>query len=153
MNIKKVSLGAFVAAGVFLGSSRAALAVDPVIAQTWVSGTVYDESSNPVSGGSVTVYCAAESQTVPIGADGSYGATFSQSDCKVGDTASAVATTSEGSGTNSGVVQNTAVNGPVVDLDIAVLDITVPEFGQIAGVLTAVGSAGSYLVYKLKRAA
>lgn len=121
-----------------------------VIAQTWVSGTVYNSSHVPVSGGSITVHCGSATQVASIGADGNYGVSFSQTDCKAGDTASATASTSDGSGSNAATVENTTVNGPIVDLDVAVVDITVPEFGMIGGMVTMLGAAGSYLYMRAK---
>ena len=134
--------------------SAAALTATPVsaqvIAQTWISGTVYNASHVPVSGGSVNVHCGSATQVATIGADGSYGISFSQSQCKAGDTAAATANTSDGSGSNSTTVTNTTVNGPIVDLDVAVVDITVPEFGLIGGIITMIGASGSYLYMRAR---
>lgn len=121
-------------------------------AQTLVAGFVYDSNMLPVTTGSVTINCGTGSQTVSIGSDGSYNAFFSQSECRAGDSVSATASTSEGNGSNSTVVSNTSVNGPVVDLDIALLDVNVnvPELGVIGGMMSLIGAAGSYLYLRPK---
>jgi hypothetical protein len=79
-----------------------------------------------------------------------YAVSFPQSECKAGDTVSASASTGEGSGSSAETVQNTAVNGPAVDLDIAVVDITVPEFGTVVGMMTGVSAVGGFLLMKQK---
>jgi hypothetical protein len=149
MNTKHVAAGILVATGLFLGVSNRAFAA-PSIAQTWVSGVVYDASHTPVSGGSVTVHCGPGSQVVSIAGDGTYTAIFDQTVCHAGDTASGTAATSDGTGSNSTTVQNTSVNGPIVDLDIAVIDISVPEFGVVGGMMSVVGASAAYLIAKSK---
>jgi hypothetical protein len=111
---------------------------------------VFNSSNEPVNGGSITVRCGSSTKVATIESNGHYGVSFTQSQCKSGDSASATASTSDGSGTNSTTVQNTNVNGPVVDLDVAVIDITVPEFGMIGGAVTALGAVGSYLVMRAR---
>jgi len=121
-----------------------------MIRETWISGTVYNNEGSPVNGGSVNVTCGATTKLAIIDGSGNYAKTFTQVECKAGDTATATASTGEGSGTSSEVVQNTVVNGPIVDLDIAVIDITVPEFGLIGGALTGLISVGGYLAMRSK---
>ena len=145
-------MGVATAVGMFLSSVAFAQAQTPVIANTWVSGTVFDANHNPVHSGSVTVHCGAGSQLATIQSDGSYAVTFDQSVCKAGDTAQGSASTSEGSGSSATTVQNTVVNGPVVDLDIAVIDITVPEFGKIGAAISAIGGVAGYLFLRQKQA-
>lgn len=122
------------------------------VAYTVVTGVVYGTNGNPVSSGSVNVTCGSGNQTVSIISNGSYQATFSQSQCKTGNTASANANTSQGSGANSAPVKNTAINGPAVDIDISVVNInlSVPEFGALTGILSMAGAAGTFLYNKRK---
>lgn len=150
MTASKLTQGiALGAAAVFLTASQA-FAQTALIAQTWVSGTVYGPDNTPVSGGSTNVNCGGTNKVATINSDGTYAVSFTQDECSAGDTASATASTSEGSGSSSTTVQNTSVNGPIVDLDIAVIDINVPEFGVIGGALTGLASVGGYLVMKAK---
>ncbi len=150
MKASQVVKGIAVGAAAVLMSATQAFAQVPIIAQTWVSGTVYSQSGTPVNGGTTSVNCGGIVKTAAINADGSYAVSFTQEECSAGDTASATANTSEGSGSNSAPVENTSVNGPIVDLDVAVIDITVPEFGVIGGALTGLASVGGYLVMKAK---
>lgn len=137
-----------------LVGAQARVFAAPVIAQTWVGGTIKDSSNNPIPGGgsgdNVTVTCNGHVQVVPFDAAGNYGATYPQTDCKAGDEASAIVAIAEGSGSNSGTVQNTTVNGPVVDLDVIVLDISVPEFGAVGAGVTGMASVAGYLYLKAK---
>lgn len=150
MKILNLTLAAIAAVGVFVFSAVSASAQFPVISETWVSGTVYDGGGSPVSGGTVTVTCNGVNRFAGILSNGSYGVAYPQTECKVGDTVTASASTGAGSGSNSASVVNTPINGPIVDLDIAVIDITVPEFGLIGGMLTGMGSVAGYMYLRAK---
>lgn len=115
---------------------------------TLVSGTVYDSSNVPVSGGSVTVNCGSASKTVAIGSDGRYEASFTQAECKKGDAASANASTSKGSGSGSSTVYDGQNEGYHCNVDVAVIDITVPELGVVGGAVSSVISVAGYLAMK-----
>lgn len=138
----------------FFVGAKGIVYAQPILAQTWVSGTIKDSNGNPVAGGgagdNVTVTCNGNVHVVPFDTTGSYATSYEQTVCKVGDPASASVAIAEGSGSNTGTVQNSAVNGPIVDLDVVVLDITVPEFGLIGGALTGVGSIAGYLYLKTR---
>jgi len=149
MKIAKVAASALVVAGLFMGSRVAVQA--QVLAQTWVSGTVVGSDSSPVNSGSVFVQCNGFSRNATIQANGTYAVSFPQTECITGNTVTASASTSEGSGANSAPVQDTNVNGPVVDLDIAVIDISVPEFGLIGGIVSAMGAAGAFMYMRAKQ--
>jgi len=147
MHISLKSVSFSLSLGFVLLVSSVSHAQAQVFAETWISGTVVDGANNPVNGGQVLINCNGTVKTVGILANGSYAASFPQSQCKAGNGVTATASTDEGSGSNSTSVQNTVVNGPIVDLDIAVIDITVPEFGLIGGFLTgAVGIAGYFFM-------
>lgn len=153
--MKRILLSVFVAMCAFLTVAQGyAYAQTPVIAQTWVGGTIKDGSGNGIPGGGggdyVTVTCNGNIQVVPFNAAGNYGAIFPQTQCKVGDSATAAVAIAEGSGSNSGTVQNTTVNGPIVDLDVVVLDITVPEFGLVGGMAAGGVSIAGYLLMRAK---
>jgi hypothetical protein len=150
MNIKQLAVTMMMAAGLVLSVSSTAAAQGLLLAETWVSGTVTDGSGSPVSGGSVFVQCNGAVRNVGILGNGTYATSFPQTECKAGDTITASASTGEGSGSNAETVQNTTVNGPVVDLDIAVVDITVPEFGTVVGMMTGVGAIGGFLLMRQK---
>ncbi len=148
MKASKLILGiAFGVAALALSTTQASA---QFFSETWISGTVYNTEGSPVNGGSVNVTCGSTTKLAIIDGSGNYAKMFTQVECKAGDTASATASTGEGSGTNSEVVQNSSVNGPIVDLDVAVIDITVPEFGVIGGALTGLISVGGYLVMRSK---
>lgn len=144
----KIILGTAIAVAALVMNTTQASA--QMIRETWISGTVYNSEGTPVNGGSVNVTCGSTTKVAIIDGSGNYAKTFTQVECKAGDTATATASTSDGSGSSSEVVQNTVVNGPIVDLDIAVIDINVPEFGLIGGALTGLASIGGYLALRAK---
>ena len=148
MMASKIILGTAIAVAALVMNTTQASA--QMIRETWISGTVYNSEGTPVNGGSVNVTCGSTTKVAIIDGSGNYAKTFTQVECKAGDTATATASTSDGSGSSSEVVQNTVVNGPIVDLDIAVIDINVPEFGLIGGALTGLASIGGYLALRAK---
>lgn len=148
MKATRLLVGAVVAAVMFSMSVSSASAQ---VAQTIVTGVVTDGSNNPVTGGSVQVQCGTGSQSGSINSGGSYQVVFEQTACKAGDTATVTATTPQGSGSGSTTVQD-SVTTPVVDIDIAVVAISVPEFGIIGGMISMIGAVGSYIYMKSKAA-
>jgi len=148
MKIAKIGLGSLMLTAMLM--TGVATAQAQIVRETVITGTVFGPDGTPVNSGSVSVQCGTASLATQSRPDGTYGVTFSQNNCKVGDTAAASASTPEGSGSDSEVVQNSVVNGPIVDIDIAVIDITVPEFGLVGGMITAIGAVGTYMYMKTK---
>lgn len=152
MKLKKLISAVSLSAVALFVSAGVAVAQVPLFEQTLITGTVYGAGGNPVNGGDVTIRCGTGSINAPIQADGSYQIFFPQSQCKSGDTANVHAFTSQGEGTNSASVEDTTVNGPVVNLDVAVINvnIAVPEFGAVTGLVSMIGAAASFVYLKSK---
>lgn len=129
----------------------------PHFESTIVSGTIYDSNNTPVNGDKefekVTVQCRSTTKTGDIKGDGTYSVSFSKSQCKDGDSATVTAVTEQGTGSKTDTVYEDPDEGPCGDLDIAVIDVTVPEFGVVGGVFTGVTSLASFLWAKRRVAA
>lgn len=120
--------------------------------RTIVTGKVTKAGNVPVSGASVTVKCGSVSETDPTDSDGQYSVSFDPNDCPDGATATAQASSSDGSGANSGTV-NTEQLSSGVELNIAIVDVqvAVPEMGTIVGGMTAVAAGGAFLIIRRKQ--
>jgi len=109
---------------------------------TLVTGTVYDKDNKVVPGKDLTVTCTHDgvptSKDVTTIEDGSYQVVFPKNACQTDDVV-VVSTTDDIS--NSGTVTNNC--NCVVNL--AIIDLTIPEFGVIAGGLALVGALGIFL--------
>lgn len=116
---------------------------------TIIAGTIYDSSNARVNGDKdferVTVTCNGVVKTGDIGSNGGYTVTFRSNQCKEGDSVTTSAVTESGSGSNTTRVYGDDEEGPCGDTDVTVLDVSVPEFGLIGGIFTALASVGGYL--------
>ncbi|CAN5191184.1 hypothetical protein BH09PAT2_BH09PAT2_01520 [soil metagenome] len=128
----------------FFASQSMAQSIDTVI-----KGTVSDSNGAGVNGANVSVVCDGVTRNTTTTSVGDYLVMFSRAECAQGDNATATATASEGTGSNDGTVQRFTF-GPGLELDIAIINISVPEFGMVTGVVTAIGSGIAYLGLKRK---
>lgn len=116
---------------------------------SWVTGTVTDGSSNPVFNATVSITCVNESTTEFTDTLGNYIASLNDPTCIPGSTAFVTATKNGvGTGHNSGVVCTAGVNGDC-DINVAFVDVQIPEFGVIAGAVALVGALGIF-IYRRK---
>jgi len=111
-----------------------------------VVGTVYEsDGTTPVPYADVNIECNGIElpATMTIG-DGTYAADLTRL-CNVGDTVNVYAfKEGVGSGSNSGVVNN------YVTIDVAFVDVIIPEFGLVIGAITALSSIVLFFVLRRK---
>jgi hypothetical protein len=114
---------------------------------TYVTGTVTDSGNNPMPGVALSVQCNSDSTTTTSEADGTYIIGLPNPSCKPGDTAYVTATAYDV--TKSGVVCDSVLDHINCHIDIALVDVTIPEFGVIAGAAALVGALGIF-IYRRK---
>ncbi|MEM4710894.1 MAG: hypothetical protein QXL18_03040 [Candidatus Woesearchaeota archaeon] len=117
---------------------------------TVVTGTVYDSSSNPVVGASVTVVCehsgvnSTQYTTSVVG--GTYIAQFFNYptvECDYGDQVWVTATYNDLTGSATGNACSEETNCPI---PVALVDVTIPEFGVIAAGLALIGAIAIFAI-------
>lgn len=105
--------------------------------QTDVTGVI-TEKGNPVAGATVTVTCMGFQRTDITDAAGSYLVTFATVECPFGSTVKVVAKKAGMSGSNSGTV-----TGITTKLNIAIVNVSIPEYGWLGGILAAGAGVGA----------
>ena len=110
-----------------------------------VTGTVYDQAHNNVSGATVTVICNNVTESTTSNIDGDYYVTFAPGICYFNDPVTVNAVKGSASGSNEGNM----CSGEDCEIPVALVDVTVPEFGVIAGAVALIGALGIF-VYKRK---
>jgi len=132
--MKKVVLGllvtAFTSVSLGLGSAGAL----GVPGQTDITGVV-TENQMAVPGASVTTLCNGNTRTDTTNAQGTYLTIYPKTQCDFGDTVKVTAVKSGKSGVNSGTVQ-----GFTTKLNVAIINVSIPEFGLLGAVMA--GGAG-----------
>lgn len=141
MKVAKILTGLFVAGVISTSVTGVANAVNPAISE--VTGVV-TESHTPVAGADVAVTCNGKTETDTTDNWGSYRVAFAKADCDFGNTVKVVATKDGKSGVASGTMQ-----GITTKLNLAIVNVSVPEFGTI-GLITA-GAAGLGLMAFMRR--
>ncbi|MGV8172322.1 MAG: hypothetical protein ACP5OA_06545 [Candidatus Woesearchaeota archaeon] len=106
-----------------------------------VAGTVYDQDNNVVVGADVDVTCNGVIESAVTNALGDYYVEFDAGVCYFDDPVSATATKNEVTGSADGVM----CNAEDCFIPIAIVDITIPEFGVIAGAVALVGALGIFM--------
>ena len=140
-SIKKLIMAFLATIGIAIAMPIAAMAAP---AQTDVTGTVTN-SGHPVAGAHVTVTCNGHSRNTITDSKGAYLVIFSQLQCPTGKTATASATKKHvGSGSNTGSV-NSAGNDK---LNIAIINIALPEFALLTGIGAAIAGGGAFLAIR-----
>jgi len=132
--------------------------VGVVSAKTLVAGTIYNEDySEKIGGAEITVACSHDGDinyryatSIPSGDSiGDYvveycertGINCGEDDlCDDGDSVTVTATKENMSGSDT----ETVVNNMVGCLDIAIINVTIPEFGLFIGALTLLGAIGIF---------
>lgn len=118
------------------------------VAFTAISGEVRDQNGNLVPNASISANCNGFIKTAVTNAQGDYDVYYSQEECKSGDNVSVSASSSAGNGSNAETVENGTSN-PFADIDIAVVNITVPEMGTVMAMVAAAGGLGAF--YYMRR--
>jgi hypothetical protein len=114
-------------------------------ATTDVSGVVTD-NGKPVAGAHVTVVCDNNAKHTTTDGSGSYLVTYPIAKCANNTKATAVATKGGLGGVNSG-----NVNQINTKLNIAIVNVSLPEFGVIAGFAAAIIGGGAFLVIRRRQ--
>lgn len=138
---QKIALALLVAVVVSAGTVSGVSAVPP---QTDVTGVV-TENHVPVADADVTVLCNGNTEVDTTDAHGSYLVTFASADCPFGSTVKVTAK----EGTKSGVASGT-VQGITTKLNLAIVNVSIPEYGLISGILAG-GLGLGMLVYARRR--
>tara|TARA_B100001971_G_scaffold210177_1_gene235125 strand:- start:222 stop:662 length:441 start_codon:yes stop_codon:yes gene_type:complete len=128
-----------------------------VSAETMIAGKVYnDDHSDTVTGANITITCNTHIKTTTSNSVGDYGVTYLETgieSCNDGDNLSvnAICANADCTGVISGntivgenTVGGTIINDVVDTWDLAIVNISVPEFGLLIGVLTALSAVGIF---------
>lgn len=112
-----------------------------------VTGHVYDVSASPVIGATVVVTCNSLNKTATTNSLGIYSVLFTDDLCPFNTAVHVVATKDSASGSNNGF---TCESSEICDIPIALVNVTIPEFGVIAGTVALLGAVG-VIVYRRQR--
>jgi hypothetical protein len=111
--------------------------------QSDVTGVI-TENHTAVAGATVTVLCNGHTEVDTTDAFGSYLVTFLAADCPFGATVKVTATKDNKSGVASGTIQ-----GITTKLNLAIVNVSIPEYGLIGGILA--GGAGVGMIAFARR--
>lgn len=139
--MKKLLTGLLVA--LFASASITTATAHAAPPQTSITGVV-TENQMSVAGASVTVVCNGHTETDTTNAQGAYLVNYLSADCPFGVTVKVTATKDGKSGVKSGTVR-----GITTKLNLAIVDVEIPEYG-IIGALAA-GGTGVGMVYYIRR--
>lgn len=135
--MKKRLLGLFLIGAFFVASFVPLGSVHALPPQTDVTGVITN-MGNPVASAVVTVTCGTTVKVDSTDANGSYLVTFTTADCPFGSTVKVVAKKGGYSGSASGTV-----HGVTTKLNIAIVNVSIPEYGWIGGILAAGTGVGA----------
>jgi hypothetical protein len=138
---KKISL--FVASVLTIVALPVAAMAAPTT--TVVTGAVTNNGKD-VKGAKVTVVCNNFSKKTTTGSSGGYEVTFTAAQCPDGKLATAVAT----KGGLGGVSSSTVNNLDATD-NVAIVNISLPEFGLAAGIGASLLGGGAFLVIRRRQ--
>ena len=111
-----------------------------------VGGTVYQaDKVTTVSGAAVDVTCNGVTESTSTNLVGDYYVTFAPGVCYYNDPVSVNAVKDGAKGSNDGVMCSA---GKCI-IPITVIDVTIPEFGVMAGAVALIGALGIF-VYRRK---
>jgi hypothetical protein len=137
--MKKRLFAAFLAAvfsTVGVGAASVSAATPP---QTDVTGVITTKGT-PVVGATVTAECGGAVEVDTTNAQGAYLVVFNPLDCPFGSTVKVTAKKGGQMGSSSGTVQ-----GVTTKLNIAIVNVSIPEFGTMAGLLASGLGVGAIL--------
>lgn len=131
--------------------------VGVVSAKTIIAGKVYNaDYSDVVADATVTVTCdhggTPAVDTTTSSADGTYAVSFDEGSpgtapyCDNGDTVTVEASKGSAYGVSSGVVDDDVI----MDWDLAIVNVSIPEFGLLIGALTVFCAIAVFFVIRRK---
>lgn len=138
-NISTLSLGALL----FAATAMPSLAVTK---NTTISGFVYDYNGNPVNGANLTIICNNFVKTATSVVNGSYSVVYPSNLCGIGKKVVITSNKNGQQGYSTGVVQSQNAR-----FNVATVNVQVPEFGKIAGMVAAAVSLGAFFVIKKRQ--
>lgn len=140
--MKKKLMSLLIVGGFLLGVLAPMQSAHADAPQTTVTGVINDLGSppQPVAGAMVTVVCNGVTKTDTTDASGAYLVNFTAAQCPLG---SALKITAK-KGTMSGG-QIGAVVGVTTKLNLGIVNVSIPEYGLIGGVLAATAGVGAIL--------
>lgn len=138
---QKLILGIFVA--VIASASLVSGSANATPPQSDVTGVI-TENQTAVAGATVTVLCNGHTEVDTTDAHGSYLVTFPAGDCPFGTTVKVTAKKGDKSGVASGTVQ-----GITTKLNLAIVNVSIPEYGMIGGIFA--GGAGIGMIAFARR--
>lgn len=112
-------------------------------AKTAVTGVITDNHV-AVSGARVAVLCNGHTRRDRTDAQGSYLVTFPKQQCPTGSTVKVTARMNGKSGVSTGTVQ-----GITTKLNLAIVNVSIPEYGLIGAILA--GGTGVGLIAHMRR--
>lgn len=134
----KIKLFGIALAAVFAVIGFAPAVVSAAPAQTDITGVI-TESGNPVANAVVTVKCMGFTEVDGMtDAHGSYLVIFTIAECPFGSTVKVAAKKGTMSGAASGTVQ-----GITTKLNVGVVNVSIPEFGMMGGIVAGGAGLGS----------
>jgi hypothetical protein len=140
--MKKVVLGLLVAVFASVGITSTSVSAAPP--QTSITGVV-TEAQVAVPGASVTVLCSGHTETDTTNAQGAYLVNYPSADCPFGSTVKVTAQKDGKSGVASGTVE-----GKTTKLNLAIVNVEIPEYGLI-GALMAGGMGAGFIAYRRRQ--
>ncbi len=123
--------------GAFLIAAVAPVKTHALPPQTDVTGNITD-AGVPVDGAMVTVKCGATTKTDTTNSSGTYLVTFTGAECPPGSTVHVTAK----KGTKSGSASGTVI-GITTKLNIGLVNVDIPEYGWIGGILATGAGVGA----------
>jgi len=132
---------------IFLFSIVGVFAAD----QTLVAGHIYDMENNPIDNAYVRVTCYHNEiptiQDTYTLENGAYSVLFSDRDCTGGDNVEIYA---EAEGIGSGTAWGVVNPDKTAELNVSFVNLSIPEFGLIGGVIGILGSSAGFLFLRRK---
>src|SRR6266496_6035991 len=144
--VRKLVMGAFLAGALVIASLLPLQAAQALPPETDVTGVITSHG-NPVVGATVTVTCRGFVRTDTTDANGSYLVSFTTAQCPFGSTVKVMAKKGTMTGSSSGTVQ-----GITTKLNIAVVNVSIPEYGWLGGLIAA-GTGVGAIAYTRRRSA
>lgn len=121
--------------------------------QTKIEGKITDFNGNPVANAEVYIVCHHDgndyynTRQIKSSALGNYTYVFQRSECDTGDIVDVTAQKDGMSGSGSGEVKLEKEVG-AARINIAIVNVSIPEFGVLAGITTILASGISFLIIR-----
>lgn len=141
--MKKKLLGMIMAAVLLIAGASGGV-VHALPPETDVTGIVTD-GGTPVPGAMVTVKCGATTKTDTTNASGTYLVSFTAAECPPGSLVTVAAKKGTKAGTTTG-----RVVGITTKLNVGLVNIEIPEYGWLGGLL-ALGAGTGTVIFVRRR--